>query len=485
MSVATWLRPTWCTLPDWDYTLGPEVAQLCAAAGFAPDEPQKAILDAVFAIKDGLPAAFEIGIVAPRQNLKTGVLKQIGLGWSFLLGRSLVVWSAHEVSTSTASFRDLSSLIEENDFLDRRVQRLYRPEGRERIELRGGAEIRFKARTRSGGRGLSGDDTVLDEAFALKGSHLGALLPVMLTRPHAQVIYASSAGLADSDVLRSVRERGRRGDHRLAYFEYGDSRPREGCALDGCDHAITRTGCVLDDRSRWWATNPTLGVRITEEGIANLRRSLPPEEFAREVLGWWDDPGDADAAIPITEWLDTADHLGAGRDLDSWRVAIDMPPDRRSSSILACARRDDQTPQLEVIDVAPGSEWVIPRLVDIKRRRRIREVVISAQSAAVSLVDALTLEGFRVTVASTRDYAAGCGVLHDAVHDHAVRHVPHDALTNAVLEARKKALADFWILDKRNAQGDISPLVAAVLAHWAVTRTRPRKTDAELIAGMG
>ena len=178
------------------------------------------------------------------------------------------------------SNRDLAGLIETHDLLDRQVKRLYRPEGRERIELLGSGEVRFKARTRSGGRGLTGDKTILDEAFALRASHLGALLPIMLTKPHGQVIYASSAGLPESAVLRGLRDRGRRGDARLAYFEWGDTRPNEGCALVDCDHAVTRDGCALDDRERWWQILPALGTRVTEESVADLRRSMPPDEFA-------------------------------------------------------------------------------------------------------------------------------------------------------------------------------------------------------------
>ena len=484
-ATATFLEPTWMTVPEWDYTLGPEVGELCAAAGFAPDPPQQLILDATFAIKDGRPAAFEVVIVAPRQNIKTGVEKQISLGWMFLLKRRVVVWSAHEVSTSSASFKDIVELIEANDFLSRRVAKFYRPEGRERVEFTNGAHLRFKARTKSGGRGLTGDDTILDEAFALKSSHLGALLPVMLTKPHAQVIYGSSAGLVDSANLRGLRDRGRRGDRRLAYFEWGDTKPREGCLRADCDHAITREGCALDDRSRWYATNPTLGHRIDEESLANLRRSLPPEEFARECLGWWDDGGSADAPFDYAKWTALADHLGAGHDLTDVRLAVDMPQDRRSTAIIACGRRPDGVPQIEVVKVAPGVDWVLPAMAELKRRRKVREVVIDGASAAASLVPALTLDGHKVTTTNGREMAAACGSMFDAVEQSALRHVPHADLAAAVEGARRRPLGDAWGLDKKNAQVDIAPLVGAVLAHWAVTRTRPRKTDEELIRGLG
>ena len=56
--------------------------------------------------------------------------------------------------------------------------------------------------------------------------------------------------MVDSDVLRGIRDRGRKGDdRRLAYFD-GATTVR-GRDIDGCDHALGTPGCALDDRSRW------------------------------------------------------------------------------------------------------------------------------------------------------------------------------------------------------------------------------------------
>jgi hypothetical protein len=76
------------------------------------------------------------------------------------------------------------------------VKRIYNGNGEERIEMNGGARLLFKARTKTGGRGLTGDKVILDEAFALQPGHMGALLPTLSVRPDPQVLYGSSAGLA-------------------------------------------------------------------------------------------------------------------------------------------------------------------------------------------------------------------------------------------------------------------------------------------------
>ena len=79
------VEPTWLSHPAYVETYGPEVADICALAGFAPDEAQQQILDLTFAIgPNGKSAAFEVDLIGPRQNFKTGVILQMELGWLFV-----------------------------------------------------------------------------------------------------------------------------------------------------------------------------------------------------------------------------------------------------------------------------------------------------------------------------------------------------------------------------------------------------------------
>src|SRR5690606_32112329 len=76
----------------------------------------------------------------------------------------------------------------------------------------------------------------------------------------------------------------------------------EPCELVECDHTYGRVGCQLDNRQKWAEANPAMGRRISEEFIAGERRSLPPAEFARERLGWWEDPV-GDGGFTLEQWL--------------------------------------------------------------------------------------------------------------------------------------------------------------------------------------
>ena len=280
-------EPAFCHIPPYDRTDGDLVAELARAAGLPPDPAQRLALDAIFAQKDGRSAAFEIALISSRQNIKTATFKMAALGWLFITDERLVVWSAHEFPTAAEAFRDLDDLVTGCDYLRRRVRNIYRGNGDESIELMSGARLIFKTRTKGGGRGLSGRKVILDEGFALRPMHMGALLPTLSAQPDPQVLYGSSAGLAESDVLRGVRDRGRAGtDPRLAWIEFCAPPPSEVCAAgDGCTHALGTPGCGCDEPELWQAANPALGRRITPEYIAAERRALPPSEFGRERMG--------------------------------------------------------------------------------------------------------------------------------------------------------------------------------------------------------
>ncbi len=174
MPSVTLVEPAYFTFPDFAGSLGPEVADLAGMINFPADPEQELVLDAMFGVdKHGVRTAFEVAVIGARQNIKTGLFKIAALGEAFICEVPLLVWSAHEFPTAQEAFRDLSELIESSPDLDREIKAIYRGNGDESIELLNGCRIKFKARTKSGGKGLSGKRVVLDEAFALQPVHSG------------------------------------------------------------------------------------------------------------------------------------------------------------------------------------------------------------------------------------------------------------------------------------------------------------------------
>lgn len=465
--------PAYLSHPPYVETLGPEVADLGAEAHFPPDPEQRLGLDLIFGLDArGRSAAFEFAVIGARQNLKTGLFKLAALGWLYLTDQRLIVWSAHEFRTAQEAFRDMIELIEGSRYLERRVANIYRGNGDEAIELIGGQRLIFKARTKSGGRGLSGDKVVLDEGFALQPSHMGALLPTLSARPDPQVLYGSSAGLEDSRILRGIRNRGRGGtDPVLAYAEWCDDLPGS-CQEPRCTHELGMTGCRLDDRRRWKRANPAMGRRITEDYIAAERRALPPAEFARERLGWWEEDERAWPVIPEAVWrsrlIDSVrpERIGVG-------VAASWPAATQYS--VAVAGAVDGRLVVQLVEHKPGRGWVPGRLKELREKHDPVAVAMRDRGPTAALHADMTRDGFEFATPWVKESAAAFAMFYDAVmtgEPVPLGHFGQPDLDAAVAGAEQQPAGDGWVW-VRKGDVDISPAEAATNALWAyVTHAR-------------
>jgi hypothetical protein len=471
------VEPAYFTHPEYARTLGPEVGELAALAGLTPDPEQQLLLDATFALnRHGMHEAFEVCIICARQNMKTGFLKMVALGKSFILDRKLIVWSAHEFGTAQEAFRDLTQMIESCPSLDRQVMKIHYGNGDEAIELRDDRRIKFKARTKTGGKGLTGDDVFLDEGFALQPVHMGALLPTLSAKPDPQVLYGSSAGYASSAVLRGVRDRGRTGDPRLVYMEF--CAPENSCADEECDHSLKAVGCALDDIEQVRKANPALDRRITVEYIAAERRALTPAEFARERLGWWDDPAEVlETGIDPELWAQRTDR--GSEPVDPVAFAVDVSPDRKTACIAVAGRRADGLSHVGVVASAKGTAWLVDRVAELVEKWKPCAVVIDGRSAAASLLPAFAEAKIDIEVTSASDMAQACGAFFDAVVEDRLRHLGKDALTAAVKAATTRPLGEGFAWNRRNPNREISQLVAVTLALHGFAVHGPTTTEVE------
>ena len=476
------LEPTYLHVPDSVETFGPEVAELCARAGFAPDPEQELILDATFAIlPNGKPAAFEVDMVGPRQNFKTGVLKQIELGWLYVTKERLSIHSAHELSTTEETFRETAALIEDNPFLSRHLlpTRGDRPgitaaNGRWAIELQGDRRLRYRARQATGGRGLSGDKVVLDEFFAVTPAVIGSLYPTLSARPRPQVVSASSAGLLMSEALRDKRNRGRNGlTPNQFYFELSDilgptpEKPDAGCETPKCNHAKTAKGCALDDERRWEKIMSALDGRVQRETIRSLRQAMPPAEFAREFMVWWEDPPN-DTASQVF-----GPHWGKQGIPDAVApkplcLGVAVEPGRAYSSLVAVGDYGDDA--VSVVFPAssdpklggrrPGASWIVDEACGISKRHGI-PVAIAGTGPGADLVDPLRERlGDQLLVADMSDLKDACSAFYDGITEtHTVFHNDSPEMNDAAREATRRMSSGRFLWDR-------SMLEAASVALW-------------------
>jgi hypothetical protein len=461
LSVVDFTRPLHMTVPDCDGSRGNEAVELAALAGLRLDPWQELVLRESLGVNtEGGWAAFEVAMVVPRQNGKGSVLEARELAGLFLLDEQFIVHSAHLFDTSLEAFRRLLTRIEETPEFDQRVRRVRRSHGEEGIELKGGQRIRFRSRTRGGGRGFSCDCLILDESMFLPEFAHGALVPTLSAMPNPQVWYAGSAVdelvHADGLVSSRLRERGLKGDPSLAYFEW---------ALDATDPELVTPEQAVDPES-WRAANPALEIRISGEHVQHEQRALDRRTFAVERLGvgaWPDLSGVQPTVISIADWLELEDQ--SSRLQDPVCVAFDVSPDRRAS-IAAAGRNQDGLWHVEIVENREGTAWVTARLAQLEKQHQPVATICDGYGPAASLIDQLERRDVQVTTVSAGEHAQGCGKLIDVVSERALRHLGTRELADAIRGAATRKLGDSWAWSRRNSSVDISPLVASTLALW-------------------
>ena len=485
--------------------VGREVADLAALAGLNLDPWQAWVMDNALIQREQVFwnefteryenqwQHFEVGLVVSRQNGKGSILEARELAGLFVLGERLIIHSAHQFDTSKEAFHRILYLIENTPDLDQEVSRVSRSHGEEGIELRNGQRLRFRTRTKGGGRGFTGDCLILDEAMILNSDQVAALMPTLSARPNPQLWYTGSAGDKDASQLGRVRHRAIKGnDPRLFYAEW---------SIDGCN-AFCPKGCTDHDLQRmpedcpverqeearekvllsYAKSNPGLGIRISVEHIDAESRSMSEESFAMERLGVGDWPveGDEWRVLGKSQWDSRKDE--ESQIIGDFVLAVDTTPNTEYSCIGVCGLNRNGMTHIEVTsdsefdplrpyDHRPGVRWVVPRVHEIWKTQKPLAVAIDKAHQAGAFIEELEDLGIKVISPLPREYAQACGELYSGViprkgNEPSLVHIGQPPLTQAVAGADKRELEGSWAWSKKLSVSDISPLVACTVALW-------------------
>lgn len=449
--------PTYYSAPASVGNAAAEVADLMTMVGQPPDPWQRFTWQLWLGERaDGSWAAFECACFVQRQDGKGALTEGRELGGLFLFGEKKIIHTAHRIDTAKEAFTRCANLVDGRDDLTRRVKRINRVNGEEAIELMSGATLEFRTRIRGSGRGLAGCEClVLDEALYLKTEHLDALAPTMLAAPNAQICYTSTPPESPEAHIMGVLARIKAGADRLAGTAW-----------------VSEQGVDVNDPAVRAAVNPAYNTRITDERMADVRKLLGEEGFARECIGIWPRP-------PEEGWLELSEQtwLGAG---DAGSVAqdpvafsIDVTPSRSFAAIAAVGARADADLHGEVVEHARGTDWAVARLVELVVAHRPAAVSLVGTAAAFTLYaelsQALKAAGslLEVKVMTNREVAAAYGMTVDAIRStggarrlrwRTDRH--GGALSAAVKGAVGREIGEGTAWDRAHSSVDISPLVA-------------------------
>jgi hypothetical protein len=432
------------------------------------DPWQENVLQAAMGVRsDGQWATPTVGISVPRQNGKGALIEARELAGLLLFGEKTIIHSAHEQKTARVGFERVLSYFENYDDLRKKVRSTMSAIGREHIKLKSGAELHFPARSKGAIRGFSIDCLILDEGQILGDPAWDAIKPTISARPNVQtwVLGTPPTPLDDGAVFTRMRARGHEGkDHRLCWCEWSAA-----------------PGASLDDRAAWAQANPALGIRITEEAVADERNELSDPGFARERLGIWSSESVL-VVIPLDDWEALKVPADEVPDGAPNAFGLDMSHDRLASVSVCVKGETADHVELAALDRVNDTLGIVEWLVE--RAGKKIPVFVDGQSPAASMVPALKAAKVHVEVTTASDMAKACGSFYDAVAESRLTHFDQDPLNLALSGARKRAIgtAGGWGWDRKNQSVNLAPLVSATLAHFGANSSRAVKQSSAAFA---
>ncbi|MBR2697506.1 MAG: hypothetical protein IKE76_02865 [Clostridia bacterium] len=407
------------------------------------------------------------GISVPRQNGKNVCLEAREL-FGLVVRGERILHTAHQVVTGKKSFRRLAAM-----FTDRRhpeicaiVKNIRYTNGEEAIELDNGGVIEYSTRSRQRARGFDGISLVVfDEAQELTDDQMESVMATLAASPTGtrQVIYAGTPPYpgCPGEVFRRRRTvcTSEPGAHD-AWHEWGV----QGESVEALD---------LDDRAIWYETNPALGLHLTEDFTAEERRTLRPDGFARERLGWWSPVLEhaADYAIPAAAW----DNCMSDAPKPEGKTAFGVKFSADGAEVALCGAvipRDGpaRVSLIERRSTALGTRWLAAWLCE--RNGRASCVVIDGRNGADVLIDRIS-DTWKmkdsVIRPTAREIVASVGTLCDAVNEGSVSWFRgQDDLRESAVTSVKRPIGGGWGFGGDNS----APIEAAALALWGAKTSK-------------
>lgn len=420
-------------------------------------------------------------VLVARQNGKTSLVEIKNLWKMFVLRVPLVIGTAQSLDVAEESWDKAVEIVESIPELAVELVAVDKTNGKKSMKLAGGPRWKIAAASRRGGRGLSGDDVNLDELREhLAWDSWAAVTKTTMARKNAQIWGYSNAGDNRSIVLNSVQAQGRATvaavseSSTMGLFEWSvvDDLKCDCKRLDGQPHG---SGCALRDVKAWAMANPSLGYTITLEALSSALDTDPEEIFRTECL-CQRVPDLRGGAIDINQWLKLGDPTS--KRAGDIAVAVDISPKRDFAAIALYGMRDDGLGHTQLVEYAPGTAWIVPKLVEI--RTKLNPIAYGmGRGTYASLKTELALAEFAVpedpeepergdlAVTVATEMSAACGQLLDAVRDGTLRHIGQTPLDASVAGAKTREGVDSIAWTRKDADADTCPLVAVTVARWA------------------
>jgi len=414
---------------------------------------------------DGRWAHSELGLIMARQQGKSTLMMLRILTGMFVWGEGLQLASAHRLTTSLETFRQIVALIETHPKLEKEVKKIRWQHGAEEIELFGNRRFVVKA-ANNAARGLSKPETIhLDELREYKDEDAWSSMRYsMMAAKNPQVWIYSSAGDQHSVILNKLRERALASattNDPIGWFEWS---------------AEPDAPILLPSGEMNWGAfaqaNPSLGITIHPDNLKAVIND-PPDIVRTEVLAQWVDT--INSAIDAQKWgLCQTDPIPLDPDKETW-FGLDLSPDRKFGALVATQKLPGEKFNLVLLhtwsnDYSINDLAVANDIAPYVRKYNVQTVAYSkrtAQAVASRLVPA----GIPITDMDGAIYAESCDRWLGAINSHRLQHGGQDELTQQTLSAAKLPYGDgSWIIGRRASRVAVCAAVASALATYFATQ---------------
>lgn len=449
-------------------TDGEDAALLMSEYGYQLDEWQKMVLDCWLGHDDsGKYNVTSAGLALPRQNGKNVCLEAREF-FGLVVNGERILHTAHQVRTSKKSFRRLAAM-----FTDKRhpeitdiVKQIRYTNGEEQIELDNGGSIEFSARSRQAARGFDGISLVVyDEAQELTDDQVEAIMATLSASATGtrQIIYTGTPPYpgCPGEVFRRRRT--------VCTTEPG----RHDCWHEWSVAADRLDQIKVEDTSLWYMTNPALGIRLDEDFTAEEMRTMSPDGFARERLGWWAPILEhrEDYAIPADVW--DACKSSELKPEGKTAYGVKFTADGAFVALCGAVVKPDGQSRISLIDARPtgyGTQWLADWLNE--RSDKASCVVIDGRNGVDVLIDKIAktwrMKG-AVVRPTVRDVIASVSMLTDALNEKTVTwYEKQEALRDSAVTSVKRRIAGGWGFGGDNP----APVEACALALWGAKTSR-------------
>jgi len=414
---------------------------------------------------DGRWAHSELGLIMARQQGKSTLMMLRILTGMFVWGEGLQLASAHRLTTSLETFRQIVALMEANPKLEKEVKKIRWQHGAEEIELFGNRRFVVKA-ANNAARGLSKPETIhLDELREYKDEDAWSSMRYsMMAAKNPQVWIYSSAGDQHSVILNKLRERAlvsATTNDPIGWFEWS---------------AEPDAPILLPSGEMNWQAfaqaNPSLGITIHPDNLKAVIND-PPDIVRTEVLAQWVDT--INSAIDAQKWgLCQTDPIPLDPDKETW-FGLDLSPDRKFGALVATQKLPGEKFNLVLLhtwsnDYSINDLAVANDIAPYARKYNVQTIAYSkrtAQAVASRLVPA----GLPITDMDGAIYAESCDRWLGAINSHRLQHGGQDELTQQTLSAAKLPYGDgSWIIGRRASRVAVCAAVASALATYFATQ---------------